>query len=320
MAEGAPIRMAVEAMGTRFELVLAGHDERHLRAVGEEAILAILRWDLILSIFRADSVATQLNRHAATQPVPVEPDVLELVQRCQDISIQTQGAFDLTVAPLMKELGFHATDGSRSLIEARDSASRQMPLGMDQVLIDEARSTIAFTHRGVALDFGAVGKGQALDDVRSILLEHEVQTALVHGGTSTVLCLGAPPEENAWRVGISDPSSTNVGRRIATASLRDEAMSVSAHSGRQLALADGTAQGHVLDPRSGCPAAAGTLLAGCIADSAMVADAWSTALLVLGRRPDTAAASISTLVLDSAGSLSVAGNREASVRMEGPAI
>lgn len=104
-----------------------------------------------------------------------------------------------------------------------------------------------------------------------------VSSALLHGGTSTVVALGAPPGEPGWRVAVETAPGSGPAP---VAVLRDAALSVSAPHGRT--LADGS--GHVLDPRTGAPAE-GPGVAAVIASSARWADAWSTALLVLGALP-----------------------------------
>jgi thiamine biosynthesis lipoprotein len=105
-----------------------------------------------------------------------------------------------------------------------------------------------------------------------VLREAGVASAFLHGGTSSVVAIGAPPGEAGWRVAIRDPRG---GPAVATVALCDEALGVSAPHGRIAACG----AGHVLDPRSGQPVARGSLAA-VVHDTATLADAWSTALLV----------------------------------------
>jgi thiamine biosynthesis lipoprotein len=112
----------------------------------------------------------------------------------------------------------------------------------------------------VALDLGAVAKAEALDRAAEVLREHGVEAALLHGGTSSVLAIGAPPGERGWRVGIAD---------LACALLRDAALGVS-----------GNRRPHVRDPRTGATLADAPRTAAVVAPTAAAADALSTALLV----------------------------------------
>jgi len=131
---------------------------------------------------------------------------------------------------------------------------------------------------GGALDLGAVGKGFALDRAAAILLDHGVQTVLLHGGTSSVMALGAPPGAEGWHIDIR---SDGEPLRIA---LRDQALGVSAPRGRVSASGDT----HVIDPRTGNPANhtdTAAVIAPLARFSCAGADAWSTALVVLGSTP-----------------------------------
>src|SRR5690606_33978704 len=99
------------AMASRFELVLDGEDPVWLRAAGEEALSEIQRLDAQLSIYRESSEMSQINTRAAEAPVPVEPRLFELLLRARRIYEETDGAFDVTVAPLMRAWGFFRGEG-----------------------------------------------------------------------------------------------------------------------------------------------------------------------------------------------------------------
>ena len=106
------VRLALHAMGTRFELVLEGENdgpltEAHLRAAGEEALEEVELLDARLSLFRRDSLLSHIQRNAATQPVGIDPDTFSLFELCADVCSASQGAFDPTVAPLMRAYGLH---------------------------------------------------------------------------------------------------------------------------------------------------------------------------------------------------------------------
>jgi thiamine biosynthesis lipoprotein len=133
------------------------------------------------------------------------------------------------------------------------------------------------------IDLGAIGKGYAIDCAARVLREAGVTSALLHGGTSTTCAIGAPPGAEAWQVAVA--SSPDAGGHEppprAVIRLRDEALSVSAVWGRSFE-SGGKSYGHVLDPRTGRPAARAVLAAVAL-PSATETDALSTALLVSGR-------------------------------------
>jgi len=267
------IRLALEAMATRFELVIDGPDPVRLRAAGEEALDEILRLDRQLSFYRSTSDVTWINVFAADDAVRVEPGLFALLQRCQALSAATGGAFDVTVAPLMRAWRFVADSGAVP-DEAALTAARQS-VGYVHMRLDPDTSTIAFAKRGMAIDLGAAGKGYAVDQAMHILRAHGVTRALLHGRTSSVHTLGASPDGRRWQIGWKPPGG---GPR--TFGLRDSALSVSAVHGKAF-VADGRTYGHVMDPRTGL-ATASAQAAAVTGPGSLECDALSTALSILG--------------------------------------
>ncbi len=234
----AEVRLALDAMRTRFECVLHGADAARLRAAGEEALREIRAAEAELSFFRNDSALTRMNREAAAGWTRVPERMFRMLQSCRAVYAASDGSFDP---------GFRAAPA----------------VGFAAVELDAARRAVRYADPRLALDFGAIGKGEALDRAAAVLRENGVESALLHGGTSSVLAIGAPPDTLGWQVGIGD---------LACVLLRDAALGVS-----------GNARSHIFDPRSGAAAAGATRLAAVVARSAAAADAASTALLVLGR-------------------------------------
>ncbi|MCH8811507.1 MAG: FAD:protein FMN transferase, partial [Gemmatimonadetes bacterium] len=277
-----PITLATHAMGTRFELVLAGDDPHRLRAVGESALREVTECHQRFNLFDPGSWLNTINRRAADGPVALDGLTFGLLDLCKRVHDDSCGAFDITVAPLMHAWGFHTANGSANRAAIRKARNH---VGMRHVQLERETKTVRFTRPGVALDLGAVAKGFAIDLAIELLREHGITCALLHGGTSTAAAIGSPPGEDGWRVrvrrGIDDQSCD----RDITVLLKDSALSVSAPHGRVIE-SDGETLGHVLDPRTAGPAPCGAFAA-AVGKSACLTDAWSTALLVLGERPNT---------------------------------
>jgi thiamine biosynthesis lipoprotein len=263
-------------MATRFELLLYGDDATYLRAAGEEALDEIERLEEQLSFYRASSEISDLNARAAREPVPVDPRLFRLLQRAKALSEATEGAFDVTVGPLMRCWGF--IGGTGRLPDPDELAAARAVVGMRRVELDEDACTVRFLAAGVTLDLGGIGKGHALERAACLLTEAGITSALLHGGTSTVVAIGAPPGEAHWSVAFQHPRDPD--QQVAVVTLRDEALSVSAAHGKAFE-ADGRLLGHVIDPRTGQPVA-GAQLAAVAMTSATDSDALSTALLTLG--------------------------------------
>lgn len=280
-------------MATRFEIVLHGEDESRLRAAAEEALDEIQRLDALLSLYRATSDISRLNARAAAGPVKVAPELFQLLSCAKNFHQISAGAFDITVGPLMRCWGFMRDTGH--FPKEEDLAAARRKVGMDLVELDESKFTVRFRLEGVMLDLGSIGKGYALERASVLLREAGVSSAILHGGTSTVCAIGAPPDASAWVIGIEDPAGKRAGTALRTdsgvsvgaerallaaISLRDESLSVSAVWGKSFSVG-GKTYGHVIDPRAGRPVV-GAVLAAVVLPSATESDALSTALLALG--------------------------------------
>jgi thiamine biosynthesis lipoprotein len=273
------VTLARNAMATRFELVLHGANEAALRAAGEEALAEVDRLESQLSLYRPGSEIAQLNAHAAHEPVRVSPEVFALLQHAARLTTETEGAFDITIAPLVRCWGFMHQNGHVPT-EAEIAAARAV-VGMQHVLFNPAERTIRFAHPGVMLDLGAIGKGYAIERGAELLREAGVTSALFHGGTSTACAIGQPLDAEHWEVALpARASAESTAALPPTLRLRDESVSVSAIWGRSF-VAEGKLFGHVIDPRLGQPVT-GAALSVVILPSATETDALSTALLTLG--------------------------------------
>jgi len=274
-ATAVPLLVARHAMATRFEFALHGENPVALRAAAEEALDEIQRLENLLSLYRPHSDIGRVNARAALEPVRVMPEVARLIARALELAALTGGAFDITAGPLIRAWGFVGGSGREpdpdTLAEARAC------VGHELVEVDGARHTVRFTRPGVMLDLGAIGKGYALDCAGELLREAGVTSALLHGGTSTVVALGHPPDRDAWPVALPAGRDT----AATTVPLRAESLSVSAVWGKSFTDAQGRVLGHVLDPRTGRPVE-GARFAAVATGSAAESDALSTALLVLG--------------------------------------
>lgn len=273
------VTLALDAMATRFELVLHGASESALRAAGEEALAEIARLENQLSLYRPGSEIAQLNARAAHEPVRVSPEVFALLQHATRLTAETDGAFDITIAPLVRCWGFMNASGRMPTVE--EIAAARAVVGMENVLFDPAECTVRFAKPGVMLDLGAIGKGYAIERGTEILREAGITSALFHGGTSTASAIGHPPDAEHWEVALPPRATVESTAALPTTlCLRDESVSVSAIWGRSFETG-GKLFGHVIDPRLGCPVT-GAILSAIILPSATETDALSTALLTLG--------------------------------------
>ncbi len=270
-ADTALLRFSRPAMATVFELVFPWATP-HADRIAADAFDVIDRLESQLTVYRDTSEVSRLNRIAHQAPVPVENNLFELLQLCQHLSQQTGGAFDITSGPLIKAWGFYRRQGR--VPSDAELAAAMACVGMDKVVLDEPRTSVRFTHPGVEINLGSIGKGYALDRVGAYLRDkYQIENVLLHGGTSSVLAIG----DRAWPVGVRHP---NGSERLGTLVLRDRAMASSGATFQHFE-SEGRKFGHLLDPRTGQPAT-GVALAVALAPTAAEADALATAFFVMG--------------------------------------
>lgn len=270
------LKVSRRAMATTFEIILIGDDREFLAAAGQEALDEVERLEEQLSVYIPTSEVSWINVRAAWEPVRVEPRLFDLLQRALLFCAETQGAFDITAGPLVKAWGFYRQQG---VVPSAETIAQTLEyVGMRHVMLDEENCTVRFDRAGVEINLGSIGKGYAVDRAAVVLRNLGVETALIHGGYSTIYALGAPPDTDGWVIGIRHPLDEE--QHVSTVTLRDQALSTSG-SYEQFFEVDGKRYSHILDPRTGYPAQ-GMLSSTVITASATESDALSTAFFVLG--------------------------------------
>ena len=265
-----------EAMGCTGTVRACGPDASALPAIVGAALDEIDRVDRLMSHYRRDSPLSRLNREAASGPVAVEPELLEFLDLCLRWSRESDGAFDVTVGPLMKAWGFFRDEGR--VPGKKELAAALAVVGYRHVVLDREAGTVRFDRPGVELDLGGIGKGYAVDRVVDLLRRRGIASALVNLGGSSVYGMGAPPGREAWEVGIQDPA--DAAKTALTVTLRDRALSVSGGYARFFEE-DGVTYAHIMDPRTGRPVP-GILSVAVLTESATDGDALDNVLFVEG--------------------------------------
>lgn len=265
------------AMGTQFTIVAYGAQESQLQAAVESAFEEIFRLDRQWSNYIAESDVSYVNRHAAREPVKLDPELFRMLETCLRYSRETAGAFDITVGPLLKTWGFFR--GTGRLPKPEEVAAALARVGWQKVRLDARERTVTFAAPGMELDLGGIGKGYAVDRAAQVLREADITSALLLSGTSSILAIGAPPGQAGWTVNIRDPKDAH--KSAAKVLLKDAALATSG-SYEKFFQAEGKIYSHIFDPRTGYPAPdvlSTTVIGGTGADT----DALSTAFFVLGK-------------------------------------
>jgi thiamine biosynthesis lipoprotein len=269
--DGYWIRVHRRAMACRFEVTLSHEDARHVDAA-RAALDEAERVEAVLTVFRDTSEVSAVNREAASVPVAVGGLLYALLERCRALHAATGGAFDPTSGPLTRCWGFLAREGR--LPAPEELAAARAAVGFEKVGLGPAARTVRFAREGMSLNFGAIGKGLALDRMAAALRARGVPRALVSAGGSSAIALGGG---DGFPVDLRSPRRPEPLGRLR---LSEAALGTSG-AGEQYFEAEGRRYGHVIDPRTGWPAE-GVLSASVAAPEAAVTDALSTAFLVAG--------------------------------------
>ena len=267
------LRVHRRAMACRFEVTLPREHGRFVPAAAD-ALDEADRIEAMLSVFRENTEVARLNRRAAAEEVAVSRELFALLQRCAQLHEATEGAFDVTSTPLSRCWGFLQRAGG--VPEASALQAARQVTGIQHVRLVARDRHVSFERPGVEVNFGAIGKGYAVDRMGYLLRAAGSRQALISAGTSSVLALGGGAD--GWLVDIRSPQLAD--ERIARIALRKGALGTSG-AGEQYMVADGTRYGHVIDPRTGAPAR-GVLSSTVVTREAAVADALSTAFLIGG--------------------------------------
>jgi FAD:protein FMN transferase len=272
-----PIVLSDEAMGTTFSIELHGADRVHMESAGRAALAEAKRIDRVLSNYMPDSEWSAMNRSAGRGPFAVSEELFDLLSACLSYSRATDGAFDVSVGPLMNVWGFFKAEGTMPTTDA--VAGALASVGARHVRLDRARLTVEFLRPDVELDPGGIGKGYAIDRMVGVLATRGVISALVSAGGSSIFGLGAPPDSpDGWRVAVRHPRL--LSGVAATVCLKNRSLSTSG-SYEKFFRAGGRTYSHIMDPRTGFPAR-GTSSVSVVAPRTIDSEAWTKAYFVNG--------------------------------------
>jgi thiamine biosynthesis lipoprotein len=285
-------------MGTVAQVVVVAADSAAAAPAVAAAVAAFVRVDSLMSNWTTTSEVARLNRDAGRGPTPVHAEVAEVIAAALEVGAASDGAFDITVEPLVRAWGF--LGGPLRVpgdAELRRAAAR---VGARHLQFEVAGRTLGFDRPDVRIDLGGIAKGHAVDEAARALRAHGVTAALVDV-SGNMWAMGHPEGATAWRIGIRDPRDRVA--HFARLRLAERAISTSGKY-EQSVTRDGRTFGHIMDPRSGRPAE-GLISVTVLAPTARAADAWSTALFVLGpaeaRRVAKARADLDAVLVEPGG-------------------
>lgn len=269
-------------MDTRVDLTLYEVDKKASEQIAEKVFAEMERLENIFSRTVASSDVARINQGAGKQWVKVSPELFFVLKKALEFAELTEGAFNPTVGPLMDLWGFGT---EHPHLPSAEELQRVLSL-VDYRLVemDEDRSMVYLPLEGMKLDLGGIAKGFIVDRGLDVLRSFNLQASFINAGGDISIC-GEKPSGEKWTVAVQDPKlamKDSQDSYVAVIHLEEEGSVVTSGDYQRYFEENGEIYHHILDPADGKPARYLTSVT-IVAPDAMTADAFSTAIFVLGR-------------------------------------
>lgn len=257
------------ALGTQVSLTVFHPDEKQAHAALDEAFAEIDRVENIMSLYRPDSQISRLNRNGQLENP--HPYLVEVLEESRKLSEATDGAFDVTIQPLWKLYFEHANQGTTA---SQEEVRAALAL-VDYRGLEVSPTRLRLRGKGQAISLNGIAQGFAADRVAAVLAAHGIESALIDTGEFG--SIGSHAEKDGWSVGIKHPREPQ--SLLGVAQLNGKCLATSGDY--ETRFSNDYRQHHLLDPRTGLSPEELSSVS-VIADSALQADALSTAVFLLG--------------------------------------
>lgn len=227
---------------------------------------------------------SKINQAAGKEYVKVKPEVIKMLKTSVKYSELSNGAFDITIGPLIKLWGI-GTDNER--IPTDEEIKSKLPLvGYNNISINEEDNSVKLLKKGMLIDLGGIAKGYAADEVVKVFQKYDIKSAVISLGGSSIHILGQKPEGTPWTVGIQHPRKDKNQNYLGVINLAQQSISTSGDYERFF-IKDGKRYHHILNPFTGYPTESGVMSDTIIVDNSipdcnMLADILTKTVFVSG--------------------------------------
>ncbi|MCB2321346.1 FAD:protein FMN transferase [Clostridium tagluense] len=261
-------------MGTIVQLKVYGENSEKAT---ELALKRISDIESKMSVNIKSSEITKLNAKAGVSGEKLSVDTYSVIEKAVKYSKLTDGSLDATIEPIVKLWGI-GTDKAR--IPSKSEIEEKLKLvDYKDIILDSKNSTVQLRRTGQAIDLGAIAKGYTADEIKKVLIDNKVNSALINLG-GNVFAVGSKPDGTSWNIGIQNPLDTR-GQYLGTISVTDKSMVTSGNYERYF-IVDGKRYHHIFDPKTGYPSEAGLISTTIVSDNSIDGDALSTSTYILG--------------------------------------
>lgn len=261
-------------MGTVVQLKIYG---TNAEKATEQSLKKITDIESKMSVNIKTSELTKLNAKAGISGEKLSQDTYSVIEKAVGYSKLTEGALDVTIEPIVKLWGI-GTDKERVPLKSEIQEKLKL-VNYKDILLDSKNSTIKLRRIGQAIDLGAIAKGYTADEIKKVLINNNISSALINLG-GNVYAVGKKLDGTNWSIGIQNPLDTR-GKYIGTLSVNDKSMVTSGNYERYF-IVDGKRYHHIFDPKNGYPSEAGLISTTIISDKSIDGDALSTSTYIMG--------------------------------------
>ena len=266
-------------MGVPFTIRFYASEEAVATEASRAAFRRIRQLNAMLSDYDPESELSRLSRTAGSgKAVKVSPELLLLLSRSQELWRRSDGAFDVTVGPMVRL--WRKARRERKLPDAAALAEARRAVSSEFMEIDAEAGTVKLTQPGMRLDLGAIAKGYAADEALRVLKEHGVSRALVDASGDIVMG-DPPPGKQGWRIAVA-PLEKERNERGTSLVISNAAVATSGDAYQYVEI-DGVRYSHIVDPKTGLGLTTPSSVT-VIAPDGLTADALASAVSVLGPR------------------------------------
>ncbi len=276
----AELHMSGRTMGTTYNLKYRPTPNiPSLKAIQVEVDALLDEINHTMSTYDQESELSRFNRLRTTDWVPASASLRDVLKAALEVGAQSEGAFDITVGPLVNLWGFGPDVHPDRIPLDRDIAAARMRSGLDKITLSETQPAIRKLRPDVFLDLSGIAKGYGVDRVAELMTAHGIEHYMVEIG-GEIRVRGLRERDTPWRIAIEKPLSGE--RSVHTMlALSDIALATSGNYRNFFEIA-GRRYSHTIDPTTGWPVDNHLVSVTVLAETSMRADAWATAFQVLG--------------------------------------
>ncbi|MEI6707116.1 MAG: FAD:protein FMN transferase [Methylococcales bacterium] len=273
-------KISGDAQGTTYHISFWSPQAVDTASIKQLVETEFTRLDMQLSNYRKDSVIEQLNATVSSEPLALSEEIIGLIEQARVVSIASEGCYDLTIKPLFDLWGFNGDKLTPPDATSLQAALKQV--GFAQIKIVDA-THIQKLNPQLRIDLSSIAQGYSVSRMVALLEKQGIENYLVEIG-GELQTRGKKPEGTAWRVALEKPlSSERTMQKIVTINRSEPLAVMTSGTYRHYFDLNGKRYSHILDAKTGSPVDHNIVSVTVLHDNPTQADAWSTALLCLGK-------------------------------------